>query len=104
MSLFQFGFKRKLSSSTGLEPASSCQASSHQITTMPTLEESGLGQIEYNHVSEKVSNLVDQTSTEGEPSSKKKTRGPYTMYTPEDRAQIGKYALENGNERARRNF
>ena len=31
-------------------------------------------------------------------------RGKYVRYTPEERASIGKYALENGNERARRHF
>ena len=31
-------------------------------------------------------------------------RGKYAQYTPEQRASIGKYTLENGNERARRRF
>ena len=31
-------------------------------------------------------------------------RGKYNSYTPEERAQIGKYALENGNSRAARHF
>ena len=34
----------------------------------------------------------------------RKKRGNYVKYTPEHRASIGRYALENGNERARRNF
>ena len=34
----------------------------------------------------------------------RKVRGKYTVYAPEQRASIGKYALENGNERARRHF
>ena len=32
------------------------------------------------------------------------TRGKYAVYTPEKRVEIGKYALENGNERARLRF
>ena len=36
------------------------------------------------------------------PAAKKgKTRGRYSHYSAEDRASIGKYALENGNEKAR---
>ena len=31
-------------------------------------------------------------------------RGKYNSYTPKERAQIGKYALENGNSRAARHF
>ena len=31
-------------------------------------------------------------------------RGKYTKYSNEDRAKIGKYALENGNEWARKHF
>ena len=42
----------------------------------------------------------------GENSGKKiaTPRGKYNSYTPEERAQIGKYALENGNTRAARHF
>ena len=43
-----------------------------------------------------------------EPSTSKRKRGKgsgsYTHYTEEQRAKIGKYALENGNERTRRHF
>lgn len=35
---------------------------------------------------------------------KRKTKGSYTHYSDEDRARIGKYASDNGNERARRKF
>ena len=68
---------------------------------MPTLGESGLGRVEYNQVAVAVSDLV-------EPSTSKRKRGKgsggYTHYTAEQRAKIGKYTLENGNERARRQF
>ena len=63
---------------------------------MPSLDESGLGRLEYDTVSEStVSDLTD-------PSPPKKKRGrKYTQYKPQQCASIGKYALENGNERAR---
>lgn len=59
--------------------------------------------MEYDHVVESVSDLVDP---DGEPNAKKKksSKGTHTQYTPEDHAQIGRYALENGKERARRKF
>ena len=37
-------------------------------------------------------------------STKKKTRGKYVVYSGKDRALIGIYALENGNERERLHF
>ena len=59
--------------------------------------------MEYDHVVESVSDLVDP---DGEPNAKKKksSRGTHTQYTREDHAQIGRYALESGNKRARRKF
>ena len=35
---------------------------------------------------------------------KRKTRGKYEVYSPKNRAEIGRYALENGNNRARFRF
>ena len=94
MSLFQFGFKR---SSNHSSPPSSSGNVSYFI---PALEDSGLGRVEYDNVSASVSELADPT-----PAAKKgKTRGRYTHYSAEDRASNGKYALENGNEKARRHF
>ena len=64
------------------------------------LEDSGLGRVEYDNVSASVSELANLP-----PAAKKgKTRGRYTHYSAEDRASIGKYALENGSEKARRHF
>lgn len=34
------------------------------------------------------------------PAMKRRARGKYTHYTAVQRAQIGRYALKNGNERA----
>lgn len=36
--------------------------------------------------------------------AKRRARGSYIQYSAEQRATIGKYALENGNENARRHF
>ena len=69
---------------------------------MPTLSDSSLGRVKFDAVlSGGVGELADPTS----PTTKKrKKRGNYVKYTPEHRASIGRYALENGNERARRHF
>ena len=39
-----------------------------------------------------------------ESEAKKRTRGKYVKYSGEQRAEIGRYASENGIERARRHF
>ena len=67
---------------------------SHYI---PALEDSGLGRVEYDNVSDSVSELANPTPA----AKKEKTRGRYTHCSAEDRASIGKYALENGNAKAR---
>ncbi len=66
---------------------------------MPYQEDSGLGRIEYNECISQVSELSDPR-----PSKKRRLRGAYTVYTPADRARIGKYAVENGNKNARLRF
>ena len=38
------------------------------------------------------------------PAKRRRGNGTYTSYKQNVRAKIGKYALENGNERARRHF
>ena len=69
---------------------------------MPTLAESGLGRVEFDAtLNNGIGELADPAPSA---SKKRKVRGKYTVYTPEQRASIGKYALENGNERARRHF
>ena len=97
MSLFQFGFKR---SSNHSPPPSSSGAQESVSYFIPALEDSGLGRVEYDNVSASVPQLANPT-----PAAKKgKTRGRYTHYSAEDRASIGRYALENGNEKARQYF
>ena len=66
---------------------------------MPGQMESGMNMEEYGNVSAVASDLADP-----ETSGKRKSRGKYTVYTKEDRATIGKYASESGNERARLRF
>ena len=92
MSLFQFGFQ------------SSRRNTQEQIASasfVPTRDESGLGAEEYCAIlASDVAEFADPTPG----SKKRKTRGKYERYTPEQRAGIGKYALENGNESARRHF
>ena len=61
---------------------------------------SGQGRFEYEQVTTAVCNeLADSV-----PAKKRHGSGTYTSYTAEQRAKIGRYALENGNERARRHF
>ena len=96
MSLFQHGFHRVSASTSGEQPPSAVSLPSH----IPTAEESGLGRAEYESViGRDVAELSDRS-----PAAKRRERGKYTMYTAEDRAKIGKYALEHGNEKARRRF
>ena len=47
-----------------------------------------------------VSDLADPQPTK----KTRNLRGSYTKYSSKQRAAIGKYALENGNERARSHF
>ena len=96
MLLFRFGFKRVAAS----EGASTSERHSEPSVPsyLPTRDESGLGRMEFEDTISRVSDLSDPAT------KKRKTRGKYTQYTPEQRASIGKFALENGNERARRHF
>ena len=94
MSLFQYGVRRL----SGRNDQQEITAPSH----IPTLAESGLGRVEFETtLTSGIGELADPAPSA---SKKRKMRGKYTAYTPEQRASIGKYALENGNERARRHF
>ena len=96
MSLFSFGF-RKRSSATGNES----QATNKPFPThLPEQVESGLGREEHDLVTAAVQDLADP---EPEP-KKRKTRGKYATYSDKQRAAIGKYASENGPEKARKRF
>ena len=88
MSLFEFGFAQicpnsKLSSSL-LVPAH-----------IQTHEELALGMAEYESTMSRVANHAD-------PAAKNRSRqcGSYAHYSTEDKANIGNYALENGNIKA----
>ena len=93
MSLFQFGFQRTSCSSSGsFDPGQHAFVPDH----MPAIEESGLGIVEYQSALSTVSDVADPT-----PTKKRRLLGTYIQYSPKDRAKIGQYALEHGNERAR---
>ena len=95
MSLFRFGF-----TATNYSTANETEVSATPPSYMPQQSESGLGSDEYANVTTVVSDLANP-----EPAAKKrKTRGQYTKYSDADRAKIGRYASENGIERARRHF
>ena len=94
MSLFQFGFQRVVHQER-VESRGDEDVPDH----MPSVSDSGLGSLEYSQVSAAVSELADPS-----PAKKRRARGTYMCYTAAQRAQIGRYALENGNERARKRF
>ena len=91
MSLFQFGFRPVLNNTT----------TAPDTTNLPTIRESGLGTIEYDAVTQ-----AHEVAPHDEPPVKRRRSsiGNYTSYKAANRAKIGKYALENGNERARKHF
>lgn len=95
MSLFQYGFKIA-GNSSGNEKESPVSVPSH----LPQHFESGLSVEEHASASTAVSDLADPLIT----ANKRKKRGKYLKYTDQDRARIGKYSSENGNERARQHF
>jgi hypothetical protein len=89
MSFFQFGLRRLPS------PDSAEQVEARDAAYLPSVSESGLGTTEHSQVCEAVAELADPS-----PAKKRRACGSYTNYSPADRAQIGRYAFENGNERA----
>ena len=98
MALYRFGFKQIRPD----ESSSSQEPENLEPDGMPSLEEAsrfGVGEVEYQALVNNTSEILS--------SQKKKqrcTRGSYLKYSDEDRAKIGKYAMENGNERARKKF
>ena len=96
MSLFQFGFARKRSASPDREPEDD-RFPPH----FPKQRESGLGKEEYRAVGNAVVDLSDPNRPK-EPVRRK--RGKYATYTEQDRAKIGKYTAEIGNELAHPKF
>lgn len=97
MSLFQFGFQ----SSSRVRSTQEQSVSNSVPSFMPTCFESGLGNVEHSAV---VASGVAELADPSPATKKRKTRGKYTEYTPQQRASIGKYACEHGNERARKYF
>lgn len=93
MSLFQYGFAPVPVEAPETVPVT---VANH----MPQLSDVGLSIEEHANVSAAVSDLADPAIL----SNKRKPRGKYTAYSDEARAKIGKYASQNGNERARQKF
>lgn len=97
MSLFQFGFRRvprELILDQHEREAN--QAVNDHIHS---LDKGSLGGDEHDRVIAAASDLADPS-----PAKRKRVRGNYTVYTPKQHANIGRYALENGNEMARRHL
>lgn len=86
MSLLQYGFRRVIQE---IRPTAD---------HMSTIEEAGLGNVEYRQVSTAVTEITDLSP------AKRRARGNYIVYSAEQPATIGKYAQENGNENARKHF
>ena len=93
MSLLQFGFRVVQQSD-----AANSGDSGTDVPHLPSINESGFGLAD-GEVARAVSDLSNPL-----PAKRGNLRGSYTKYTPKQRANIGRYALENGNERARRRF
>ena len=93
MSIFKY-FGKKPDSDTGNEkgnhPSPAC---------LPSALESGLEQQEYQNVTSNVVDLANPAT--GRQCGKRQS---YAHYSGEMRAKIGKYAAENGNEKARKHF
>ena len=66
---------------------------------LPSSEETGLGEATTRTVNRSVQRVLD-----GCEKSAKKPRKERTVYSDADRAAIGKYAAENGNTSAQKNF
>ena len=66
---------------------------------LPTSEETGLGEATTRTVNQSMQRVLD-----GCEKSAKKPRKERTVYSDTDRAAIGKYAAENGNTSAQKNF
>lgn len=100
MSLFQFGFTVKETVNSQNSAAHSQPANAGACAFLPEQEATNLGSEEYNEVVLSVGDAVDPNKN----LLSKRKRGNYNHYSPELRAQIGKYAGENGNLRALNHF
>ena len=100
--LYQFGFKRRRTEN-GSGRSTDISTDIEVPRCIPSLEEVrtlGLGEAEYKRVLNETSDAVIDTTYK----KQRVARGKYTKYSNENRAKIGKYTLENGNERARKHF
>ena len=93
MSLFSFGFGK-----TSSEAGNESQATNKPFPTyLPEQVESGLGREEHDLVATAVQDLANP-----EPESKRRKTKGNAKYSDKQHTAIGKYASENGPERARK--
>ena len=98
MSIFKY-FGKKLDSDTGNE-----KDNHRSPAYLPSAFESGLGQQEYQNVVSNVVDLANPLTVSPATGRQRGKRQSYAHYSGEMRAKIGKYAGENGNEKARNTF
>ena len=98
MSIFKY-FGKKPDSGTGNE-----KDDHPSPAYLPSAFESGLGQQEYQNVVSNVVDLANPSTVSPDTGRQRGKRQSYAHYSGEMRAKIGKYAAENGNEKARKHF
>jgi len=100
MALYCFGFK-------WIRPDESSSSSQEKAIPdvdglMPSLAEArclGVSKVEYETVINNASEILSSQNKK-----QRCARGKYLKYSDDNRAKIGKYAWDNGNERARKHF
>ena len=98
MSIFNY-FGKKPDSDTGNE-----KDDYPSPAYLPSAFESGLGQQEYQNVISNVVELANPLTVSPATGRQRGKRQSCSHYSGEMRAKIGKYATENGNEKARKHF
>lgn len=69
--------------------------------TLLSASETEIGEVATREMNKRVQEVLDRV--EGS-SSRRRKQKPYTVYSDEDRARIGRYAAENSNASALRKF
>ena len=98
MSIFKY-FGKKSDSDTGNE-----KDDHPSPAYLPSAFESGLEQQEYENVVSNVVDLANPSTVSPATGRQQGKRQSYAHYSGEMRPKIGKYATENGNEKARKHF
>ena len=71
--------------------------------TLPSAGETEIGEVATREPNQIVQGVLDRAGGEPGPSGRRKQK-PYTVYTGEERARIGRFAAENGNASALKRF